>query len=138
MVRNEILTFSAVIAHRLCFSFFISNVSSTQSKAFLKSKKIMAVVSFFMFNTLKFACFSSVFTKAVRFWSCPLSRSRGRIIPHQPCDAEVGTNMWKNISVGGTRIHDLKIQGLMLYQLKRSLENCPFLVCRDITSIRSI
>ena len=23
--------------------------------------------------------------KAVRFWSCPLSRSRGRTIPHLPC-----------------------------------------------------
>ena len=24
-------------------------------------------------------------TKAVRFWSCPLSQSRGRTIPHRPC-----------------------------------------------------
>ena len=31
--------------------------------------------------------------------------------------AEVGTNMWKNLGTGGTRTHDLKSEGLMLYQL---------------------
>ena len=30
--------------------------------------------------------------------------------------AEAGTNKWKNLVPGGVRSHDLKIEGLMLYQ----------------------
>ena len=54
---------------------------------------------------------SLVDAKAVRYWSCPLSRSRGRIIPHRPCMPKWAQTCEKKLVLGRARTHDLKIEG---------------------------
>ena len=45
--------------------------------------------------------YSKVYIKSVRFWSCPLSPSWGRIIPRRPCMPKWAQTCEKLLSQGG-------------------------------------
>ena len=46
----------------------------------------------------------------------------------QPSTAEVGTNMWKNLVPGDARTYNLRMEGLMLYQLSHG---CCIIIRND-------
>ena len=74
--------------------------------------------------------------KAVRYWSCPLSRSRGRIIPCRPHMPKWAQTCEKSLPHVGLESTSSRFKGLTLYQLIHGSSWLYTVYLRNLNEVR--